>query len=201
MQAKLVSTLTLLLTGCVSFTTSGTKEAVLFSGNEAAEPVVQPVLKPYGDLPLEIRFACPDRIATLSTFYVFPLPPVVPVGFANKDVAYLRVRMPEDAEPAVAQTRIVRPDGSAMPLSDVAPTRRAYRTDGTLEATYKIGTACASLDGGALDVAAFSYNGRAYPASRVQLRFDSRVAGSLGWWPPAMFRDRLAQDEAEDFQP
>lgn len=201
MLARLTYVFSLLLAGCVSFTTSGTKEAVLFSGADLAAEKGHAALAPYDGLPLRMQFICPDRLATLSTFYVFPVPPVVPVGFVNKDVSYLRVRMPADAESALAQSRIVMPQGAAFSLAQTGQSKRAYGPDGTLETTYKVDTACGSLDGGTLEVAGFSYGGKSYPVSRVPLQFDARITGSLGWWPPAMLRGKRtdnAGDEAEN---
>lgn len=186
MRANYISALSLLLTGCVSFTTSGTREAVLFSREAPAENA-QAVLKPHNDLPLSLEFACPDRLATMSTFFVVPLPPVVPVGFVNDHVSYLRVRMPAGMENAVAQTRVVTPQGTAMPLVDARQSMRAVNKEGSVDATYALNKDCEALDGGVLEVAGFSYNNRSYPAAQARLQFDSRIKGGIGWWPPASF--------------
>lgn len=187
MRANYISALSLLLTGCVSFTTSGTEEAVLFSAEEASTENAQAVLKPHNDLPLSLEFACPDRLATMSTFYVVPLPPVVPVGFVNDHVSYLRVRMPEGTENAIAQTRVVTPQGMAMPLAGARHSMRTVNKEGTVEATYALNKDCEALDGGVLEIAGFSYNNRSYPAAQARLQFDSRITAGIGWWPPASF--------------
>jgi hypothetical protein len=187
MRANFISALSLLLSGCIATTTSGTEEAVLFSGKEAPAGSAQVVLSPYKDLPLSIEFACPTRIATLMTFYVIPLPPVVPVGFVNEHVSYLRIRMPEGTENAIAQMRIVTPQGTAMPLSDARQSMRAVNNKDTVEATYAVNKECEALDGGVLEVAGFSYKNKTYPASEARLQFESRIKASVAWWPPSLF--------------
>ncbi|HEY0844240.1 MAG TPA: hypothetical protein VGE12_02670 [Noviherbaspirillum sp.] len=178
-------------------TTSGTEEAVLFSGKEALAENAQAVLKPHDDVPLAIEFACPSKLATMSTFYVVPLPPVVPVGVLHEKVSYLRVRMPEGMENTVAQTRIVTPAGASMPLSGAQRTARAESGAGTVEATYALNEECEAFDGGTLEVAGFSYRNRTYPAAVARLQFDSKISGGIGWWPPMWFNgDRPVVVEA-----
>lgn len=187
MRANYISALSLLLTGCTAFTTSGTEEAILFSAKEAPAENAQVVLKPYNDLPLSLEFACPTKLATMMTSFVVPLPPVLPIGFMNDHVSYLRVRLPEGAENAIAQTRIVTPQGAAMPLSDARQSMRAVNNEGAVETTYALNKDCEALDGGVLEVAGFSYNNRNYPAAQARLHFDSRIKAGIGWWPPASF--------------
>jgi hypothetical protein len=168
-------------------TTSGTEEAVLFSGKQASAEKTQLVLKPYDDLPLSIEFACPTRLATMMTSYVVPLPPVIPVGFVNKHVSYLHIKMPEGAESAIARTRIVTPQGTAMPLSDARQSGRNLNKEGIQEVTYALDTDCEALDGSVLEVGGFSYKNKAYPVSETRLQFESRIKASVAWWPPALF--------------
>ncbi len=198
MRANFVSALSLLLSGCVAVTTSGTEEAVLFSGKEAPAESAQAVLRPYHDLPLSIEFACPARLATLMTSYVVPLPPVVPVGFVNEHVSYLRIRMPEGSENALAQTRLVTPQGTAMPLSDARQSRHAISNEGAVEVTYAVDKDCEALDGGVLEVAGFSYRNKDYPASAMRLQFDSRIKAGIVWWPPALFNGGHAASGRSD---
>ncbi|HJV83064.1 hypothetical protein [Noviherbaspirillum sp.] len=187
MRSTLVSALSLLLTGCTAMTTSGTEEAILFSGKQVPAEKAQVVLKPYADLPLSIEFSCPARLATMMTSYVVPLPPVIPVGFVNKHVSYLRISMPEGAEGAIAQTRIVTPQGTAIPLSDARQSGRSVNKEGLREATYALDKDCEALDGSVLQVGAFSYKNKAYPVSETRLQFESRIKASVAWWPPALF--------------
>lgn len=190
MRASFVPALSLLLSGCVSFTTAGTEETIAFSGNEAVEENNQAVLKPYNGLPLSMNFACPKKLATLSTFYVVPLPPVVPAGFVNEKVSYLHITMPQDTENDMAKLRILTPQGTAIPLSDMRQSMRAVGKDGTVETTYALNKECEALDGGVLELAGLSYHNKAYPASAVRLEFDSRIKFGAGWWPPVLFKDR-----------
>lgn len=187
MRASIVPALSLLLSGCVSFTTAGTEETIAFSGNGAAEKSNQAVLKPYNDLPLSIEFACPKKLATLSTFYVVPLPPVVPAGFINEKISYLHITMPQGTENAMAKARIHTPEGTALPLSDARQSLQAVSKDGTVETTYILNKECEALDGGSLEVAGLSYKDKSYPASTVRLEFDSRIKFGAGWWPPVLF--------------
>ena len=187
MRAIIVPALSFLLSGCVAMTTSGTEESVLFSEKEAPAENAQAVLKPHNDLPVSMEFKCPDKVATLSTSYVVPLPPVIPVGFVNEKVAYLRVRMPEDMESAMAQTRIVTRQGAAMPLSAARQASRSVNHKGTVETTYALDKECGALNGGVLEVAGFSYNNKSYPPSQASLRHDARITAGIGWWPPALF--------------
>lgn len=187
MRTTLVSVLSLLLSGCAAMTTSGTEEAVLFSGKHASAEKAQVVLKPYDDLPLSIEFACPTRMATMMTSYVVPLPPVIPVGFVNKHVSYLRIRMPEGADHAIAQTRILTPQGTALPLSEARQSGPDVNKEGIREVTYALDKDCEALDGSVLEVGGFSYNNKAYPVSERRLQFASRIKASVAWWPPALF--------------
>lgn len=187
MRAIFIPALSVLLSGCISMTTSGTEEALLFSGKVASAENGQAVLKPHNELPLAIAFDCPSKLATMSTFYVVPLPPVIPVGFLNEKVSYLRVRTPEGMENAVARTRIITPQGAAMPLSDARESRRSASSDGTVETTYALNKACEAFDGGTVEVAGFSYKDKTYPASVARLQFDSKIQGGIGWWPPMHF--------------
>ena len=187
MRASAVPALSLLLSGCVAMTTSGTREAILFSGKEAPAESAQAVLKPHNDLPVSIEFACPSKVATMSPSYVVPLPPVLPVGFVNEKVSYLRIRMPEGMEDAIAQTRIVTPQGTAMPLADAKQSRRSVNNEGAVETTFALNKACEALDGGMLEVAGFSYKNKRYPPSQARLQFDSTITAGIGWWPPALF--------------
>lgn len=187
MRVNYISALSLLLTGCTAFTTSGTEEAILFSAKEAPAENAKVVLKPYDDLPLSLEFACPTKLATMMTSFVVPLPPVLPVGFMNDHVSYLRIRMPEGTENAIAQTRVITPQGTAMPLADARQSMRTVNKEGTVEATYALNKDCEALDGAVLEVAGFSYNNRNYPAAQARLQFDSRIKAGIGWWPPASF--------------
>ncbi|HZW22319.1 hypothetical protein [Noviherbaspirillum sp.] len=188
MRANILSLLSLSLTGCVAFTTSGTQETVLFSPTlETPVESARPVLKPHEGVPLAIEFACPDRLGTLMTSYVIPLPPVIPAGAVFEPVSYLRVRTPEGAETVLAHTRIVTQQGNAIPLSDARPFRRTIGNDGSVETTYALNKECAAFNGGVLEVAGFSYNNKSYPASQSRLQFDSRITADVGWWPPALF--------------
>lgn len=192
MRIRVIYALSLLLSGCASITTSGTEEALLFSGKEASAEKAQRVLKPYNDLPLSIEFACPDKIAALSTFYVIPLPPVVPVGFVNEPISYLRVRMPEGVENAMAHLQIVTAADTAIPLTHTQPARRALANDGSLEVTYTLNKNCEALNGGMLEVAGFSYRNKHYPASEARLHFESRIRTGVAWWPPMLLNKKLA---------
>ncbi|WP_420473969.1 hypothetical protein [Noviherbaspirillum sp. ST9] len=188
MRPRIVPALSLMLTGCVAMTTSGTREAVFFTDDEEATANnAQAVLKPYNDLPVSIEFKCPSRIATLSPSYVVPLPPVFPAGFAHRKVSYLRVRMPEGMDNALAQSRVITRQGTAMPLADARQSRRTVGDEGTVESTFTLDKECEALNGGTLEVAGFSYNNKAYPPSQARLQFDSEVTAGIGWWPPALF--------------
>lgn len=187
MRAVFIPAFSLLLSGCVAMTTSGTEEAVLFNGKESPAEDAQAVLKPHNDLPVSIEFACPSKIATMMPSYVVPLPPVLPVGFAHKKVSYLRITMPEGMESTITQTRVVTPQGTVMPLSDALQSGRAVNNDGTVETTFALDKECGALDGGTLEVAGFSYQDKDYPPLQAQLQFDSRITAGIGWWPPALF--------------
>jgi hypothetical protein len=199
MRARLVPALSIVLSGCVAMTTSGTREAVLFTGEEEA-PVkhAQAVLKPYNDLPVSIEFKCPSRIATVSPSYVVPLPPVFPAGFVNAKVSYLRVRMPEGMDNALAQSRIVTRQGTAIPLAAARQSSRAVANEGTVESTFTLDKECEALNGGKLEVAGFSYNNKTYPPSEARLQFDAQVTAGIGWWPPALFNGGHAISGAPD---
>jgi hypothetical protein len=185
MRAHLISVLSFPLAGCVAVTTAGTDETVLFSDREARAETAQAVLKPYNDLPLSIEFACPSRLATLSTSYVVPLPPVLPAGFTNKDVSYLRISMPEGAENAMAQARVITAAGTAIPLSDARQSKRAAGP-GTTEVTYALNRKCEALNGSVLEVAGFSYKNKTYPPSAARLHVESRIWHGIKWWPPVL---------------
>lgn len=184
MRASLVPALSLLLTGCVAMTTSGTREAVLFAGPQQN---AHAVLTPYADLPLSIEFACPDKPEAMMTSFVVPFPPVVPVGFVNDHVSYLRITMPAGADEAIAGTRVVAPEGAALPLSERPQFKRTVNSDGRQEVTYVLDRDCEALDGGRLEVAGFSYKDKSYPDATTNLQFESRLTGSIAWWPPALF--------------
>lgn len=188
MRTLIVPAFSLLLTGCVAMTTSGTKEAVLFTDEDEA-PVehAQAVLKPYNDLPVSMEFKCPSKIATLSPSYVVPLPPVFPAGFANRKVSYLRIRMPEGMDSALARSRIVTRQGTALPLAEARQSSRTVGNAGTVESTFTLEKECEALNGGKLEVAGFSYNNKTYPPSHARLQFDAQVTAGIGWWPPALF--------------
>lgn len=188
MRASFVPALSLLLSGCVAMTTAGTRETVLFSGpQENDHAVLKPVLKPYADLPLSIEFACPDKPETMMTSFVVPFPPVVPVGFVNDHVSYLRITMPGGADNAIAGARVVTPEGTALSLADRPQFKRTVNSDGRQEVTYALDKDCEALDGGMLEVAGFSFENKPYPATTTSLQFESRLTGSIAWWPPALF--------------
>ncbi|RZI40933.1 hypothetical protein EGT07_21800 [Herbaspirillum sp. HC18] len=155
-------------------------------------------MQPYNDVPLLIEFACPDKLATLSTFYVVPVPPVIPAGFVNEPVSYLRIRMPAGTESAIAQTRIVGAQGTALKLSDTQPSKRAAAGEGTMELTYALDKDCAALNGGVLEVAGFSYKDKNYPASAARLQVESRTKAGVAWWPPMWFDHPLAARRTSD---
>ena len=188
MRATLIPSLSLLLSGCVAMTTSGTREAVLFTDEEQA-PVenAQAVLKPYGDLPLSMEFRCPSKVATVSTSYVVPLPPVLPAGFASRKVSYLRVTMPEGLDDALAQSRIVTRQGTALQLAEARKSSRIDSNQGTVETTFTLDKECEALNGARLEVASIFYNNKTYPASQAHLQFDAKITAGIGWWPPALF--------------
>lgn len=198
MRARLISALSLLLPGCVAITTASTEEAVLFSNKQVPAENTQAKLQPYNDVPLSLEFVCPDKLATLSTFYVVPVPPVIPAGFVNEPVSYLRVRMPVGAESAIAQTRIVGAGGTALTLSDAQPSKRAASSEGTTELTYALDKDCASLNGGVLEVAGFSYKDKKYPASVARLQVASKTKAGVAWWPPMWFDRPLAARRTSD---
>lgn len=193
MRANFLPALSLLLSGCVAMTTAGTREAVLFSGPQED---AHAVLKPYEDLPLSIEFACPDKPETMMTSFVVPFPPVVPVGLVNDHISYLRVTMPEGADDAIAGTRVVAPEGTALSLSGRPQFKRTVTSEGRQEVTYALDKDCEALDGGTLEVAGFSYKNKQYPATTTRLQFESRITGSVAWWPPALFNGgrRLSHD-------
>lgn len=187
MRVNFISALSLVLSGCSTVTGFGTEEAVLFSGTNASAENAQAVLRPHDNLPLSIAFACPTKLDTMMTSYIIPLPPVIPVGFINEQVSYLHIHMPESAENAVAKTRIITPQGTAMPLSDARQFRRAVNNEGSLEVTYALNKDCEALDGGTLQVAGMSYKNKTYPASEARLQFESRIKAGVSWWPPSLF--------------
>lgn len=199
MRTRIAPALSLLLTGCVAMTTSGTRESVFFTDEENA-PVntAQSVLKPYNDLPVSMEFKCPSRIATVSTSYVIPLPPVFPAGFANRNVAYLSVRMPEGMDNALAQSRVITRQGTSMPLAAARKSSRPVANEGAVETTFTLDETCEALNGGKLEVAGFSYNNKSYPPSQARLQFDAQVTAGMGWWPPALFNGGHAVGGAPD---
>lgn len=175
MRNKFIPIMALLLSACSVITESGTEEAIFFSGNEAGEAKPQVVLKPHNDLPLSLEFSCPNKIFSAMTSLFYPMPPVIPVGFVNDHVSYLRIRLPQDAETALARIRIVTGQGQAMALPDVPQSRRVAADGGTVEMTYALKNDCEEFDGGALEIAGFDYRNRNYPASKARLHFDSRI--------------------------
>ena len=187
MRATFVPALTLLLSGCVAMTTSGTEETVLFNGKDSPAEDPQAVLKPHSEVPVSIEFDCPSKIATMTPSYVVPLPPVFPTGYAAKKVSYLRITMPEDMESAMASTRVVTPQGTALALSDARQSRRTVNNQGSVNTTFALDKECGALDGGMLEVAGFSYKDKNYPPAQVRLQFDARITAGIGWWPPALF--------------
>lgn len=186
MRASFISGVSFLLTGCVAVTTSGTEEAVLFSDAKANVETAAAVLKPYKDLPLSVEFICPTRLTSLMTSYVVPLPPVLPVGFANKDVSYVRITMPDGAEDGIAKIRIIAPEGKALPLAGIPQFQRAVNNDSTVDVTYALNRECETLNGGVLEVAGLSYKNRSYPPSQTRLQFESRIRNTVEWWPPSL---------------
>lgn len=175
MRGTSISALTLLLAACGVITESGTEEAVLFSRNDAAATKPQVVLKPYGDLPLSIEFSCPTKIFSAMTSVYIPLPPVVPVGFVNKRVSYVRIKVAPDAEHAIARIRIVTRPGQSIPLPDAAQSRRISHEGGDVELTYALQNDCEEFDQGVLEIAGFEYRNRSYPAAAARLHFDARI--------------------------
>lgn len=180
MHASFISALSLLLSGCAVVTASGTEESVLFSGKEAGAEKPQVVLKPHNDLPMSVEFSCPTKLATMMTSVVVPFPPLLPVGFVNEHVSYLRIKVPTDAEHAIAGIRIITPQGASIPLPESSKSRRVVTDGGTAEITYTLQKDCEAFDGGFIEVAGFSYKNRNYPASGARLQFDSRIRGLVG---------------------
>jgi hypothetical protein len=187
MRATFAPALSFLLSGCVAMTTSGTEESVLFNGKESSAENAQAVLKPHQDVPVSIEFNCPSKVATMTPSYVVPLPPVLPVGYAARKVSYLRITMPEGMESTMANTRVITPQGTAIPLSGARQSSRSGNSDGTVETTFTLNKECGALDGGLLEVAGFSYQNKDYPPAQARLHVDSRITAGIGWWPPAFF--------------
>lgn len=171
MRGSLVSALALLLSSCAVISESGTEEKLSFAGADEARQ--HAVLKPHDGMPLSIEFSCPTKIFSAMTSFYIPLPPVVPVGFVNKHVSYLRVRLPQDAEYVVPQIRITTYMGQPVALPQTPKSRRD--ANGATELTYALNSDCEALDNGTLEIAGFSYKKRTYPASAARLQFDSRI--------------------------
>lgn len=173
MRGSLISGLALLLSACAVISESGTEEKVSFVGNAADQARQHAVLQPHNDMPLSIEFSCPTKIFSAMTSFFYPLPPVVPVGFVNKHVSYLKIRVPQDAEQAVPQIRITTYVGQQVVVPDAPKSRRA--DGGTTELTYALPSDCEALDNGMLEIPGFTYRNRSYPASAARLQFDSRI--------------------------
>lgn len=173
MRGSLISGLALMLSACAVITESGTEEKVSFAGNEAGAARQYAVLQPHAGVPLSIRFSCPTRIFSAMTSFYIPLPPVVPVGFVNKHVSYVHIRLPADAESVLPRIRITTYAGQQLALP-VAPSSRRIAED-SMELTYALGKDCEALDNGILEIAGFSYRNRNYPAAAARLQFDSRI--------------------------
>lgn len=180
MPKYLVSALSLLLSSCAVVTTSGTEETVFFSGDKAATEKSRVVLKPHNELPLSIEFSCPEKLATVMTSVLIPFPPFVPIGFVNEPVSYVRITTPEDAAYVKAPIRIITAQGQSIPLQNVAKSKRVVKSNEATEITYALNKECAALDGSVLEVAAFSYGNKNYPATRTRLEFDSRLKLHIG---------------------
>jgi len=180
MRSRLIPALSLLLSSCTVVTTSGTEEAVYFSNKESGAEKAHAVLTPHHDLPLAIEFSCPDKLDTMMTSILIPFPPFLPVGFVNEHVSYLRITLPEGAGHAEAGVRITTQQGQAVPIPDAPLSKRVVAKDGTTEITYALKQDCETLDGGALEVAEFSYKNRRYPPIVARLRFDSRMKMTVG---------------------
>lgn len=173
MRGSLISGLALMLSACAVISESGTEEKVSFVNDGAGQARQHAVLKPHGDVPLTVEFSCPTRIFSAMTSFFYPLPPVVPVGFVNKHVSYLRIRVPQDAEQALPRIRITTYVGQAVAVPDAPKSRRI--DGGMTELTYALPSDCEALDNGTLEIAGFSYRNRDYPASAARLQFDSRI--------------------------
>jgi len=180
MRSSFIPALSLLLSSCAVVTTSGTEEAVYFSQNEAGAGKPQAVLKPHDDLPLAIEFSCPDKLQTAMTSVWVPFPPVLPVGFVNEHVSYLRLTVPQDADYANARVRITTQQGRAVPISEEPKSKRVVTNDGKMQVTYALKQDCETLDGGLLEVAGFSYKNKSYPAIGARLQFESRIKMTIG---------------------
>ena len=180
MRKLFIPVLSLLLSSCAVVTTFGTEETVSFSGDKAATEKSQLVLKPHNDLPLSIEFSCPTKLATAMTSTLIPLPPFVPIGFVNEHVSYVRITTPEDAAYAKAPIRIITAQGQSIPLQDGAQSKRVVKSNEATEITYALNKDCEAFDGSVLEVAAFSYGNKEYPATRTRLEFDSRLKLHIG---------------------
>lgn len=180
MRSSFIPALSLLLSSCAVVTTSGTQEAVYFSEKESDAGKSQAVLKPHADLPLAIEFSCPDKLETMMTSVWVPFPPVLPVGFVNERVSYLHITLPQDADHANARVRITTQQGQPVPIPDEPKSKRVTTSGGETQITYALKQDCATLDGGLLEVAGFSYKNRNYPATDARLRFDSRIKMTIG---------------------
>ncbi|WP_019140212.1 hypothetical protein [Noviherbaspirillum massiliense] len=184
MRTILVSLLTtLLLSACAVWSEAGKRESVLFAedDNELTKP--QAVLAPYEDFPLSIQFSCPMKRATAMSWYFFPLPPVIPVGFLNEHVSYLRIKVPEDAQHTIGKIQVQTGEGQQVSLPEQPESRRVTDNGKTVETTYELKKDCETLDGGSLQVASFSYKDREYPPSEAQLKLDSKPKLSIRYAP------------------
>lgn len=179
MRGSYLSVLALMLSACGVITESGTEEAVLFSGNETVAAKPQPVLKPHEGLPLSIQFSCPTKIFSAMTSVYIPLPPVIPVGFVNKHVSYLHVRLPNDAEQSMPEIRVTTYLGQPVALPAAPQSRRSE--GGSTELVYALPSDCEALDNGTLEVAGFSYGNRSYPAASSRLQFNARIKSAISY--------------------
>ncbi|GAB3549447.1 hypothetical protein GCM10027343_31210 [Noviherbaspirillum agri] len=180
MRSSFIPALSLLLSSCAVVTTSGTEEAVYFSDKESGNGQAHAVLKPHNDLPMTIEFSCPDKLATAMTSVWVPFPPVLPVGFVNEKLSYLRITVPQDAGYANAQIRVTTQQGQPVPMLAEPQSRRVGKDSGEAQLTYVLKQDCETLDGGLLEVAGFSYKNRNYPAIGSRLHFDSRLKLRIG---------------------
>lgn len=173
----------LLLSACAVLSETGTEEAILFSANDAGTEKPQAVLKPHNDLPLAIQFSCPKKIDTAMTSFFYPLPPIMPVAFINKHESYLRIKLPEDAEPSLARVRVVDQQGQIVPIPEAPDTQLSADKGKALELTYVLPTDCDVFDGGAIEVASFSYKNKSYPATEARLHFKSKRKVGVSYAP------------------
>lgn len=175
-----ITAFSLLLSSCAVVTTSGTEEALFFSDEQAKESQANAVLKPHSDVPLAVEFSCPAKLATMMTSIVVPFPPLVPVGFVNKHVSYLKVTTPEGAGFGTPPVRVTTQQGRVVPVPEQPDSRRVVSGGGATQAIYALSSNCEDLDGGVVEVARFSHQSKDYPATRARLRFDSRIRMHVG---------------------